>query len=148
MAVFQKVLWATDGSKNAERALEVAKAVVTPDGGVLLAVHCIEYMPPAPRGGAFPLHVDEDEIRKRIEGRLADVRAAGIAVEERYLRTPDNAAHAIADLAGEEHADLIVSGTRGHSPIRGLLVGSVTQRLLNLAPCPVLVVPAERSEDD
>lgn len=146
--MFQKVMWATDGSENAEHALEVAKAVVSPDGGVLLAVHCIEYMPPAPRGGAFPIHVDEDEIRKRIEGQLADVRAAGVAVEEHYPRTPDNAAHTLAELAAEEQADLIVSGTRGHSPIRGLLVGSVTQRLLHLAPCPVLVVPAERSEDD
>ena len=39
-------------------------------------------------------------------------------------------------------ADLIVTGTRGHSPVAGLLVGSVTQRLLHIAKQPILVVPA------
>jgi nucleotide-binding universal stress UspA family protein len=38
-------------------------------------------------------------------------------------------------------SDAIVVGTRGHTPIAGLLVGSVTQRLLHIAPCPVIVVP-------
>ena len=36
---------------------------------------------------------------------------------------------------------MIVVGTRGHGPVVGVVVGSVTQQLLNLAPCPVLAVP-------
>lgn len=52
-------------------------------------------------------------------------------------------AHEIADLAREAAADLIVVSTRGQSAISGLLLGSVTQRLLHVAPCPALVVPPE-----
>jgi nucleotide-binding universal stress UspA family protein len=47
----------------------------------------------------------------------------------------------IADVARDIGADVIVVGTRGHSAIRGLLLGSVAQRLLHIAPCPVLAVP-------
>jgi nucleotide-binding universal stress UspA family protein len=48
----------------------------------------------------------------------------------------------LADTARDAGADVIVAGTRGHAPVAGLLLGSVTQRLLHIAPCPVLAVPA------
>jgi nucleotide-binding universal stress UspA family protein len=56
------------------------------------------------------------------------------------------AGHVIADLARERQADVIVVGTRGHTALGGLLLGSVTQRLLHIAPCPVLAVPARGLE--
>jgi nucleotide-binding universal stress UspA family protein len=38
---------------------------------------------------------------------------------------------------------VIVVGTRGRTPLAGLVLGGVTQRLLHIAPCPVLAVPPE-----
>jgi nucleotide-binding universal stress UspA family protein len=55
------------------------------------------------------------------------------------------AAHVVAEAAREEGADVIVVGTRGRGPLAGLLLGSVTQRLLHLAPCPVLAVPTRHT---
>ncbi len=57
-------------------------------------------------------------------------------------------AHEVADVAREVGVDLIVLGTRGRGAVVGLVLGSVTLRLLHVAACPVLAVPAiEQSTD-
>jgi nucleotide-binding universal stress UspA family protein len=72
-----------------------------------------------------------------------ELEAEGFKVETEIIHSRNGiAAHAIAQVAEKDGADLIVVGTRGHTPLGGLLVGSVTQRLLQVSPCPVLAVPA------
>ena len=141
--MFKKVLWATDGSEGADRALPLVKELAADSGGELLVVHCEEVTAPYRTGGAYPAHANEDELKAKIERQVAELSKDGASAALQTTRTPvGGAAHAIADMATDNGAELIVVGTRGHTPLGGLLLGSVTQRLLHIAPCPVLVVPA------
>jgi nucleotide-binding universal stress UspA family protein len=94
------------------------------------------------RGGGYPVLVDEEEIERQIESQAKELKEAGLdATYDQRGTTMGGAAHAIADAATETGADLIVVGTRGQGPLSGLLLGSITHRLLHVAPCPVLAVP-------
>jgi nucleotide-binding universal stress UspA family protein len=138
--MFQKVIWATDGSDAADQALSQARTLAAEGSGDLLVVHCEEWL--SGRGGAFPVHVDEDELKAKINRQVAELSTDGVTARLTSTRSrAGGAVQAIADAAEREHADLIVVGTRGQTPIAGLLLGSVTQRLLHIAPCPVLAVP-------
>jgi len=140
--MFNKVIWATDGSEHADRALEVARSVVSANGGSLLGVHSVEYLIGAGSKGAPTKLADEDSREEKIRQQLEAVASDGVPAEMKIVAAgASGAAHTVAKVAEEEKADLIVVGSRGHTPLAGLLLGSVTQRLLAIAPCPVLVVP-------
>ncbi len=147
--MFKKVLWGTDGSDAADRALVHAKAFATEGGAPLLAVYCEEFTLPGKAGGSFPIHANEEELRSKIESQIAELSADGVAATVEWTKSKvGGAAHAIAEVAERENADVIVVGTRGHTALAGLLLGSVTQRLLHIAPCPVLAVPESRDGSD
>jgi len=142
--MFKKLMWATDGSQAADLALPLVRTLAGEHDGEVLVAHCEEMMVIAGRGGGvFPVHADEDDLRAKIERQVKELSAAGIRTTFRTLHSrAGGAAHALAELAAEEAVDVIIVGTRGHTPLGGLLLGSVTQRLLQLAPCPVLAVPS------
>jgi nucleotide-binding universal stress UspA family protein len=139
--MFSTIVWATDGSDSATAALPYARSLVADDGWIV-AVHCKELFDWG-RVAGQPVLADENDVQHGIEHQLAELREAGERVKLQIVSgAAGRAAQAVADAARELDADIIVAGTRGHSPVAGVLVGSVTQRLLHLAPCPVLAVPA------
>jgi nucleotide-binding universal stress UspA family protein len=140
--MFKTVVWATDGSESADAALAYAKSLVAESKGTLVVVHAEEHIYGG-RAGGYPVLADSAEIEAKIRAQANELRSAGFAViVEIGERRAGHAAHLIADVAREHDADAIVVGTRGLGPVAGLLVGSVTQRLLHMTSCPVLVVPA------
>lgn len=146
--MFNKVVWATDGSEPADRAFEFARSLAAESGGELLAVHCVELILPG-RGGGAPnsVHANEDELEEKIERQVADVSRDGVRASLQSATTAvGGAAHVISDMARDAGADVIVVGTRGRTALTGLLLGSVTHRLVHIAHCPVLAVPPERSD--
>lgn len=142
--MFKTIVWATDGSEAADRTLPYAKALAAGEGHTLLVVHSNELIVGG-RASGYPVFADEDDLAAKIRAQVEDAREEGLEAKlEIVAGHAAGAAHMIADAATEAGADVIVVGTRGHAAIPGLLLGSVTQRLLHLAPCPVLAVPASK----
>jgi nucleotide-binding universal stress UspA family protein len=143
--MFETVVWATDGSATAERALPYALALGQAATGKLVVVHVRELL--VGRAGGQPVYADDDTIEREIRQRVELLRADGVDVTLKLVTSLDgNAARAVAETATECGADVIVVGTRGQAPLAGVILGSVTQRLLHLARCAVLAIPPLRSE--
>ena len=134
------VVVALDGSDASERTLPVLRELTGSDGVRVEIVHVRERLVGRPAG---PLHVNEEELTDRVKAQADELAKAGydthVHIEPTVGTQP---AHIIAEHAKRCGADLIVTGTRGHGPVAGLLLGSVTTRLLHVAPCPVVVVPS------
>jgi len=147
--MFKKIVWATDGSDSADKALDVAKALAEHTGGELVAVHCEELTLPGKGGGTYPVAANEQELKAKIRRQVSELSGNGItATMETTRARVGGAAPAIAGAASAHESDAIVVGTRGHTPIGGLLVGSVTQRLLHISPCPVIAVPTREHDGE
>ena len=137
--MLKTVVLGMDGSPDAARAMPYALELAGQDGRIV-AVHVREML--MGRAGGQTLAGNEDEIeanvRRQVEEMTSHGISAGLTVISAVAGGP---AHVLADVARKEHADVIVVGTRGHNPVAGLLIGSVTNRLLHISPCPVLAVP-------
>ena len=97
--------------------------------------------------------VDESGINKREMGehkqQLDEFVAKNVADVGANLRIPKlidagQAYVAIVDCAENERIDLIVMSSHGRSGLSRMLIGSVTDKVLRCAPCPVLIVPLEK----
>lgn len=140
--MFKRILCATDGSDDSCRALDLATSLAADAKTTLDVVHVTEYFP-AGRVAGLSTRADEPEVKARIEEQVAGT-GVSYAIHMPHA-AGGKSARRIADLAEELGSDVIVIGTRGHSAAAGVLLGSVTQRLLHEASCPVLAVPPVRA---
>jgi nucleotide-binding universal stress UspA family protein len=143
---FRTILVPVDFSDHAKRALELAIELAGKFDGDVHLLHCyqINVGGMSPYGLAIPENFDR-EVRAAAEARLDDwaekARAAGGRVHTDV--SPLFPATAISERAREINADLIVMGTRGLTGLKHLLLGSVAERTLQTAPCPVLTLKAD-----
>jgi nucleotide-binding universal stress UspA family protein len=138
--MFETIVWASDGSESADRALPFALEFAERESATLVVAHVRELL--VGRGGGFPVYADEDELLHKIEAQVEELRETGFSVTlQLATATSSTPARLVAQIAEDAGADLIVVGTRGHRPFAGAFLGSVTQHLLHDAHCPVLAVP-------
>jgi nucleotide-binding universal stress UspA family protein len=131
----ETIIWATDGSGGAEEALPAACDLADACGGQIVAVHVSN------RFGGWSGRTLGEDVIALIEQEVDDLRERGYFANLVVRRSHQDAAEIVALVAAELHADVIVCGTRGRSPAASALLGSFTQRLLHVAPCPVHAVP-------
>jgi nucleotide-binding universal stress UspA family protein len=143
------IVCGVDGSADSERALEVAAQLANRLGSKLVLAHVgelahVPYAAAAPFGGmAGRITVAEEiEVQEEAGRRLLDqvARDADLTDVERKLEF-GSPAEALADLADEEEAELIVVGSRGRGAFTAAFLGSVSSSLVGIARCPVLIVP-------
>ena len=149
------LLVATDGSDGADAALMQAAETAAAEGAKLLVLTV------ASRGGAYlePSgkieEITEYARSEHLAGGVAE--AKGMLAEEiltaarkiiglrrelpaSYISCAGDPAEEIVAIAREHAADALYMGSRGLNPVGGFLLGSVSQRVKALAPCPVVIV--------
>jgi len=138
-----RILLATDGSECAETAGRVAVDLANRSGAELDVVHAFEFVPPREYAGvALRLRSPAEFARqgqRLLDEQVGRIGALGGEVADARLRM-GSPADQIFCQAEETQADLVVVGRRGLGGVKRLLMGSVSEGVVQHAQCPVLVV--------
>jgi nucleotide-binding universal stress UspA family protein len=136
--MFQRILLAVDGSEHSYRAVPVAGDLARCVDGEVIVLHVREHE--VTWMADIDLETD-DEAAKLVDAVVRELKEQETNVRGEVVRVPlGNAPMAIVDIAHREGADLVVMGTRGLSEWSRLLMGSVADKVMHLADCPVLIV--------
>jgi nucleotide-binding universal stress UspA family protein len=147
MSRFRSILVPLDFSAHAAAALEVAIELAREAGATLHLFHAygIPLGAIPPYGAVIPdelLAGVRDAAGRHLEKAAHKVEGAGLKCETHLLHAP-SPSDGIVEGAGSVGADLIVMGTRGLTGLQHVLLGSVAERTVRLAHCPVLTVKSE-----
>jgi nucleotide-binding universal stress UspA family protein len=148
------IVCGVDGSPDSQAALQVAAGLANRLQLRLVVAHVAEpsyipYAASAPFDGTAGRDaiLQERESQEENAERLLDevVAAAGLIDTERRagVGVP---AERLADVADDEEAELIVVGSRGRGAFKAAFLGSVSNALVGVARCPVLIVPPGATE--
>lgn len=136
---FNKILVPLDFSASSEPALGVARDLARAFAGTLILLHVREPLSESDGQRPRELPDTDSDFDLRLEAIKLDLeREGGVTVLTRCLSGP--AAAVIIELAEREGADLIVMGTHGRTGLRHLIMGSVAERVVRRAACPVLTL--------
>ena len=146
MIALKNIVVATDFSEPSDAALAYGRALARTFGATLHLVHVVDNVPTLVYG-AEAYAVSMPELQQEVEN-AARTQLADLLVDNdrpplparAVLLTSNAPAAAIVDYAKGERIDLIVAGTHGRGGVAHLLMGSVAERVVRTAPCPVLTV--------
>jgi nucleotide-binding universal stress UspA family protein len=140
--MFQRILCATDFSETAEAAWAAARELARTHRSELILLHVFTELPVYPDVAVLEVQRVWEEQRAWVERTLAERVAAATShgLAARWVLKTGMAPESIVEAASEARADLIVIGTHGRTGLTRLVIGSVAERVVRLAPCPVLTL--------
>ena len=143
--MINKILVATDGSEIALRGAQYAAYLANKLGCKVTLIHVVDL-------AATPLSVAaaNEELRRKFQEelkeagrsiiRLSQKPLADAGIAANYEVSSGKPAEVICKLAAEDNFDLIIVGNRGRGKISSCILGSVSEEIARVAPCPVMVV--------
>ena len=145
MNEIKNILVPVDFSPHSDHALDYAVGLAKRFGAKVHVLHAYHVPVPIATPDQIAIPRDfftsiRDAASKRLKQAADKLAAEGVKVETHL--TEMLPATAVVEAAGRLHADLIVMGTRGLTGLKHVLLGSVAERTLRTAPCPVLTVKA------
>jgi len=137
--MFSRILVAIDGSESAKKAFEESIYLAQKCNSRLDVVHVVQCELGGDSATTFELI---DELKTKAEKMLDEykIQAAKNNVSIEIMVTQGDPAQVIIDLAKTKRHDLIIMGTRGRNAFQELLIGSVSQKVMHHAICPVMVI--------
>lgn len=141
--MFKKILVAADASEYSRRALETALELARTFGGEIELLF-VMHMREAYWGNnvAYSVLVPPEQIEEvgqvTLEATLEGIDVGNVPLRKKVVQ--GYPATMILEEIEKEAIDLVVIGSRGYGPIAGSVLGSVSQRVLQRAECPVLIV--------
>lgn len=138
--IFSKILIPVDDSRHSESAVSYGSSLAELSGAKVILLHCHRPVPTGLGEPNFQKAIDNAtrESYAILEKHSATLTARKIKYSEKIIG--GSIAKTIKSVAEAEDCDLIVMGSKGKSDLEGLVVGSVTHKVLHIAPCPVLVI--------
>lgn len=137
--MFSNILVAVDGSESANKAFERAIYLAQKCNSKLDLVHVVQCELGGDSANTFEI-VEElkDQAKKMLDEYKKQAAKNGIPIQLTIMQ--GDPAKVIIDLVKAKSYDLIIMGTRGRSAFKELLIGSVSQKVMHHAICPVMVV--------
>jgi nucleotide-binding universal stress UspA family protein len=153
MIEFKKILWPTDFSEPSYKALRTADDLALHFGAKLFLVHVIAPIPAVAAPGApmaFNVPAYQKELDTDANKRLVEIQKNNISdkLESELIVRHGEASYLISETAQKKDVDLIVISTHGLTGWRHLVFGSVAEKVVRNAPCPVLTIRAREEEEE